>query len=210
MAVSISVTSIAAYPKQIQEIRSTAKSLAKVLNMDHKMLQHRLASKKPFVWVKRQATPREAENVKRLNLVGIGFIPEYNRFYPNKTLAAQALGFTGIDGDGLEGIEFYYNRYLQGVKGNFTVLKDALGQGFISAKKGVPNFSGNNLILTIDRTTQYITEKALEASINEFSAKSGMAIVMDPKTGAILAMAHFPFFNPNAFSSHCAQPLKSE
>jgi cell division protein FtsI (penicillin-binding protein 3) len=200
MAVSIRVTSIAAYPPKIEEIRSTARSLAKVLNIDRKMLQRKLASKKSFVWVKRQATPREAEDVKRLKLVGIGFIPEYNRFYPNKTLAAQTIGFTGIDGDGLEGIEFYYNKYLQGVIGNFTVLKDALGQGFISAKKNVPNISGNNLILTLDRTIQYITENALEASVNEFSAKSGMAIVMNPKTGAILAMAHFPFFNPNAFS----------
>jgi cell division protein FtsI (penicillin-binding protein 3) len=200
MAVSIRVTSIAAYPPQIEQIRSTAKSLAKVLNMDRKMLQRKLAAKKSFVWVKRQATPRETDDVKSLNLAGIGFIPEYNRFYPNKNLAAQALGFTGIDGNGLEGIEFYYDRYLEGVKGNFTVLKDALGQGFTSAKKKVPDNSGNNLILTIDRTIQYITEKTLEASVNEFSAKSAMAIVMDPKTGAILAMAHFPAFNPNAFS----------
>ncbi len=202
MAVSIRATSIAAYPLQIEDIRSTAKALAKVLKIDGKKLRQKLASQKSFVWLKRQATPKETEAVKTLKLTGIGFIPEYNRFYPNKTLAAQVLGFTGIDGNGLEGIEFYYDRYLKGVKGHFTILRDALGNGFISADNNLPDISGNNLILTIDRNIQYISEKALQETVTNFSAKSGIAIVVVPKTGEILALAHFPYFNPNTFADY--------
>jgi cell division protein FtsI (penicillin-binding protein 3) len=202
MAVSIGVTSLAAYPGQIENIRATATALAKALNIKYKRLYQKLTANKSFVWIKRQATPKETEAVKNLELKGIGFIPEYNRFYPNKTLAAQILGFTGIDGEGLEGIEFYYDRYLKGAKGNFTILRDALGNGFISADNSLPDNSGSNLILTIDRNIQYISEKALQETVTTFSAKSGIAIVLVPKTGAILALAHFPFFNPNVFADY--------
>jgi cell division protein FtsI (penicillin-binding protein 3) len=202
MAVSLKVTSIAAYPRQIENLGSATRAMSKALNIDGKSLYQKLGAQKSFVWIKRQASPRETEAVKNLQLRGIGFIPEYNRFYPNKTLAAQVIGFTGIDGDGLEGIEFYYDRYLKGVKGNFTFLRDAHGTGFISADTNPPDNSGYNLILTIDRNIQYISEKALEETVKTFSAKSGIAIVMNPKTGAILALAHYPLFNPNTFAQY--------
>ncbi len=199
MAVSNLATSIAAYPRQITNARKSAKALSRKLKINRKVLQEKLISKKPFVWIKRQSSPNETKAVKDLKLEGIGFIPEYNRFYPNKTLAAQVIGFTGTDGNGLEGIEFYYDTYLRGAKGNFTILKDAFGNGFISGKGNVPDYSGKNIILTIDKTVQYITEKALEETVTSFSAKSGMAVVIAPKTGAMLAIAHYPFFNPNSF-----------
>jgi len=218
MAITNDVTSIAAYSARVREKEGAARTLARELKLDENILSHKLKPKRTFVWIKRQVTPKEAEAVRSLQLEGIDFIPEYNRFYPNKTLAAQVLGFTGIDGRGLEGVEFFYDIYLTGTAGNLTVFKDALGRGFakgpesidavfskdgVSAieKKALPNYSGNNLILTIDRTVQYITEKALSEAVTEFSAKSGIAIVMVPKTGAILALAHFPFFNPNSFDS---------
>jgi len=200
MALSIDVASIAAYPPYITDARQIANALSKMLKIDGGSLNRKLESKKSFIWVKRQVTPKETQAVKDLKLNGIAFTPEHKRFYPNRTLAAQVLGFSGIDGQGLEGIEFYYNAFLKSDAGNFTVLKDALGRGFDADKKTIPGYSGNNLILTIDRTIQYITEKSLEASVLNFSAKSGMAIVMAPKTGAILALAHFPFFNPNSFN----------
>jgi cell division protein FtsI (penicillin-binding protein 3) len=202
MAVSLKVTSIAAYPRQIEDPGSTAKTMAKALNIDSNRLSQKLGSQKSFVWIKRQASPKETAAVKNLQLLGIGFIPEYNRFYPNKTLAAQVIGFAGIDGEGLEGIEFYYDRYLKGVKGNYTVLRDAHGNGFISADNNPPDTSGHNLILTIDRNIQYISEKALEETVKTFSAKSGITMVMNPKTGAILALAHYPLFNPNTFAQY--------
>ncbi|MGD9061691.1 MAG: penicillin-binding protein 2, partial [Desulfobacterales bacterium] len=159
----------------------------------------KLKAKRPFVWIKRQANPKETAAVKALELAGIEFVPERKRFYPNKTLASQALGFTGLDGYGLEGIEFAYDRYLRGTDSNQMVYKDALGQVFDKRQSAASLNTGHNIILTIDRTIQYIAESALEESVNEFSARSGMAIVMDPQTGAILAMAHVPLFNPNAY-----------
>ena len=200
MAVSVDVISIAVHPRQIKDARAMAKSLAGILKIDSKELIKKLSSDKKFVWIKRRVTPKETEAVRNLKITGIDFIPEHNRFYPNKMLSAQILGFTNIDDHGIEGIEFYYDAHLRGPTSKFTVLKDALGRGFDAEKTTVSKFRGNNLILTIDSTIQYIAEKALEEAVTEFSAKSGMAVIMAPKTGAILAMAHFPFFNPNAFN----------
>ena len=199
LAVSIQVTSIAAYPARIGDPAKTAAALAKPLHLDHRSLQQSFRSKKTFVWVKRQATPREVEKIKALNLGGIGFVPEYNRFYPKKTLAAQVIGFTGIDGAGLEGLEHFYDRTLKGAETEYTCLRDALGNRFVSNTANVQDFSGKNLILTIDQTVQFIAERTLEDTVTEFEADSGIAIVMEPKSGALLAIAQYPFFNPNAY-----------
>jgi len=201
MAVSIDITSIAAHPLQITDKQTAAASLAKTLKMDREMLQRKLSSKKKFVWIKRRVTPKEARAAQDLKITGLDFIPEHKRFYPNTTLAAQLLGFTDIDDNGIEGLEFYYDNYLKGATGNFTVLKDALGRRFDAADPMHSKHSGNNIILTIDRSIQYITEKTLEETVTKYAAKSGMAIVIVPKTGALLALAHYPFFNPNAFTN---------
>ena len=201
LAISIDITSIAAHPQKIKNAQVVARSLARVLKINRKSLVRKLSSDKKFVWIKRKVTPKETESVRNLKIAGIDFIPEHKRFYPNKTLAAQILGFTDIDDHGLEGIEFYYDASLQGATSKYTVLKDALGRGFDGDKNIVSNYSGNNLVLTIDSVIENITEKALEETVKKFSAKSGMAIVMSPKTGAILALAHYPFFNPNAINS---------
>jgi len=204
MAVSIDVTSIAAYPPQISNLRTAENALAKVLKIDRKVLRKKLESKKSFVWIKRKTTPKIANRLRELKIKGVDFVPEHSRFYPNKTLAAQILGFTGVDGHGLEGIEYNYDKYLRGATGKIKIFRDALGRGFYAQKDITQDqvYSGNNLILTIDRTIQYITEDALEKSVLDFSAKSGMAIVMAPKTGAVLALAHFPRFNPNSFLNY--------
>jgi cell division protein FtsI (penicillin-binding protein 3) len=199
LAVSIQVTSIAAYPARIGDPAKTAAALAKPLHLDRSSLQRSFRSKKTFVWVKRQATPREVEKIKALNLGGIGFVPEYNRFYPKKTLAAQVIGFTGIDGAGLEGLEHFYDRSLKGTETEYTCLRDALGKRFVSNGTNMQDFSGKNLILTIDQTVQFIAERTLEDTVTEFDADSGIAIVMEPKSGALLAIAQYPFFNPNAY-----------
>jgi cell division protein FtsI (penicillin-binding protein 3) len=201
MAVSVNVTSIAAYPGKIKDVHETAQLLAKALSLSSRSLRQSIDTDKSFVWIKRHATPKEVESVKKLDLTGIDFIPEHSRFYPGKMLAAQVLGFSGIDGRGLEGIEFFCDRHLQGSSENFRVLTDALGRGFEADQQLIPNNRGNDVILTIDWTIQYITENALEKAVREFGAKSGMAVVMSPQNGAVLAMAHYPFFNPNAFSA---------
>jgi len=201
MAVSIDMTSIAAHPLQIADKQTAAENLAEILKIDGEMLQRKLSSKKrKFVWIKRHITPKEARAAQDLKITGLVFIPEHKRFYPNTTLAAQLLGFTDIDDNGIEGLEFYYDNYLKGATGNFTVLKDALGRRFDAVDPMYSKHSGNNIILTIDRSIQYITEKTLAETVTKSSAKSGMAIVMLPKTGALLALAHYPFFNPNSFA----------
>jgi len=200
MAVSINVTSIAAYPGQIENPKSTARALARALDMDARRLQRKLAAKKSFVWIKRQSTAKETSAVKDLDIPGIEFVTEYNRFYPHTTQAAQALGFSGIDGAGLEGIEFFYNQQLKGADINFTVFKDALGNGFRSGPVQTAITGGNNLVLTIDSTIQYIAESALKEAVDQYSALSGLALVMHPSTGALLAIAHYPLFNPNSYA----------
>ncbi|MBU4208810.1 MAG: penicillin-binding protein 2, partial [Proteobacteria bacterium] len=114
MALSIDVASIVAYPANIEDPAATSEALNRALHIDVNLLKQRLTSDRSFAWVKRKVTPKEVKDVKALGLKGIDFMPEHQRFYPNKTLAAQALGFSGIDGHGLEGIEYYYDSYLKG------------------------------------------------------------------------------------------------
>jgi cell division protein FtsI (penicillin-binding protein 3) len=200
MAVSIDVESIAAHPKQIENPKKVAGLLSKTLKINRRDLAKKLYFKKKFVWIERKVTPKEAEAVKKLEIDGLDFVPEHKRFYPNRTLAAQLIGFTDIDDHGLEGLEFYYNDELSGSVFEYTVLRDAHGRGFDAENPAGSAFSGRNLVLTIDSTIQYIAEKALAEAVEKFSAKSGMAVVMDPKTGALLALAQVPLFNPNALN----------
>jgi len=204
MAVSIGTTSLAAYPSRLQDKGSVARALAKILDLSPQRLSKKLNSQRTFVWIKRHVSPKELSEVKSLDLNGIDFIPSYSRFYPNKTLAAQVLGFTGTDGHGLEGVEYYYDKMLGGQENSLVILKDALGRGFAKEAKTEETRlttadQAKNIVLTIDRAIQFITENALNEAVEQFSAKSGMAIVMDPQTGAVLSMANIPFFNPNTF-----------
>lgn len=201
MAVSIDVTSIAAYPSRVKNPKAVAKALARSLKLNARKIQRKLASDKSFVWIKRQSTAKETKAAKDLKFPGIDFVSEYNRYYPHTTLAAQALGFTGIDGAGLEGIEFYYDLLLKGNHKNLRIIKDALGNGFNAEHQQGAGISGHNLILTIDSNIQYITESALQEAVDLYSAQNAIAVVMQPQTGAVLALAHYPLFNPNAYTN---------
>ena len=201
MAVTIETASIAAYPSRIKNPKATAKALASSLKLKRRTVARKLSSAKSFVWIKRQVTPKEVDAITRLKLEGIDFIPEHSRYYPQKTLAAQLIGFTGIDGHGLEGLEYYYNQALEGPVRRVKIFKDAFGRGFDSSRSATPRLAGQNLVLTLDLTIQYITEQALQTAVDASAASSGMAVVMNPKTGAVLALAHYPFFNPNNFTA---------
>ena len=109
LAVSIDSPSIAAYPRQISDRHAAAAALAKVLGESPRSFIEKLNPKRSFVWIKRQATPRQAERVAALGIKGLDFITEHTRYYPGKTLASQLIGFSGIDGHGLEGMEFYFD-----------------------------------------------------------------------------------------------------
>jgi cell division protein FtsI (penicillin-binding protein 3) len=199
MAVSIDVASIAARPKEVKDVDATARELSRVLKKKPQEVKDRLSSGKPFVWVKRQATPKETDTVRSLGLPGLEYVAESNRFYPNRTLAAHVLGFTGMDGRGMEGVEYFYDRLLKGTEANVKVLKDARGRGFQTESPAEAENAGKNLVLTLDRSIQFIAETALNDAVASSRARSGMAVVMEPRTGAILALALAPTFNPNAY-----------
>jgi cell division protein FtsI (penicillin-binding protein 3) len=202
IAVSIDATSVAVRPRQIKDVNKTAAALAAILDLDKKTIVSRLTSKQRFVWLDRQATPRQTEALMASPIEGISFQPEHQRFYPSRSLAAQVVGFAGLDGRGLEGIEFHFDELLKGDARHYTVLRDALGRGFSPDEQETVVSAGNNLILTIDQAVQYFVEQALAEAVKNAEAKSGMAIVMSPKTGAILALAHYPFLNPNAYGEY--------
>ncbi|MFO8083055.1 MAG: penicillin-binding protein 2 [Desulfobacterales bacterium] len=210
MSLSIDMTSVGAHPEQIEDIAGTAGILSKALELNQKELVEKLKSKASFVWIDRHIAPQKVEMIEALNLKGVVFKSEKRRFYPYKTLAAQVIGFSGVDGRGLEGLEFYYDQVLEGRQTQFKVIRDALGRG-LGLESNISNddHSGKNLVLTIDRRVQYIAENALAEVMVDSRAKNGIAVVMVPKTGAVLALAQYPFFNPNTFSQFAKESWRN-
>jgi cell division protein FtsI (penicillin-binding protein 3) len=200
MALSIDVTSIGAHPRQIKDVAATAGDLAKALRIDKNDLVKKLSSNTSFVWIERHVPPKRIEAVEALNLDGVVFKSEQSRFYPYKSMAAQIIGFAGIDGRGLEGVEFFYDRALEGQHAQFKVIRDAKGRGLGLEIDEKSDHAGKNVILTIDGRIQYIAETALAEAVIQNGAKNGIVVVMSPKTGAILAMAHYPLINPNTYN----------
>ncbi len=144
--------------------------------------------------------PEKAAVLRKLNLKGIGFAERGQRFYPKDTLAAHVLGIVGIDNQGLEGIEVWYDSFLRGTRGQVRSERDATGKEIPGGvTEFIPPVDGNDLYLTIDEVIQYIVERELDKGMAELKAKRGMILAMDPKTGAVLAMASRPAYNPNRY-----------
>ena len=203
LAISISADSVYAIPAELRrskQEKEIAQKLAQVLGMDENKLYQRLTANSSFEWIKRQITPEQAKQVRALKLPGIDLTEESRRYYPKGTLASHILGISGTDNTGLEGIDNYYDGLVGGTKGRIVIEHDAAGRDIPEAThKYIAPVDGGNLLLTIDETIQYITERELDKVFKERQAKSAAAIVMDPKTGEILAMASRPTFNPNSF-----------
>ncbi len=202
LATSIDAISITACPRKIDNPDTAAKKLSKILNIDKKDLQKTLSTKNMFAWVKRRVSPDQARQVKKLNLQGIYFENDSKRFYPNKNLAAQIIGFTGNENIGLEGLEFKYNSVLEGRSLKMRIKQDGKGGILHLDKKQKVHLKGNSIVLTIDKKIQFLSEKTLEKTVKAHRAKSGMALVMKPQTGEVLSIAHFPEFNPNNFKTY--------
>lgn len=200
MAVDIEVDSLFAHPTLIAEKRSAAQRLSPILGMSVRSLQKKLNSKSPFIWVKRQLPISEVKKIKKMNLENFGFRKERKRYYPEPSLAAHVIGFSGVDSRGLEGLELMYDDFLKGEPVFRKRERDAHGSEIIM--KGldlVTTTEEKNIVLTIDKTIQYIAEKELKKTVKKFNAKAGEVIVMDSWTGEILAMVNEPSFNPNLF-----------
>ena len=159
-------------------------------------LAEKLRKNNGFAWVRRQITPEEKRRIDALNIPAVNFIKETRRFYPNGSLLAHALGFVGLDGHGLAGIERSYDRFIAGVPGKALVQVDARRAVFSRTER--PPVAGASVELTIEKNIQFIVERELRAAVALNRAQGGTVIVMDPWTGEILAMASEPTFNPNA------------
>lgn len=198
LVTSISVDSIYATPGQIKDPRATAKKLAPVLDLDEEQLFQRLTKKSSFEWIKRKVENDKVRSVRELNLPGIGFVEESKRYYLDSSIAAHVLGFTGIDNQGLAGLEKSYDEELRGKPGRIVVEHDAAGRPVPEAiHKYIAPEQGYDLVLTIDEAIQYFVERELDKLVAQCSPKFALALVMDPKTGDILAMGNRPTFNPN-------------
>ena len=162
LARSISVDSIFAEPLRIRDIDSTVRALARPLHTSGAALRKKLTSKRSFVWLERKVQPDQSARIRKLGVEGIAFTKEHQRFYPNGELAAQLLGFTGLDPKGLEGLERYYDSQMLGQEGFLVTAKDGRRKGLGASNKVVDGGShGNSLNLTIDRNLQYLAEKEL-------------------------------------------------
>ena len=200
LAVSIEVDSVYVDPRKVVDVKKTANELASILQIDQEELKQRLKSHRSFEWIQRKISTKEVEQIKALQLPGISFLKENRRFYPNSQLAAHLVGFVGLDSKGLEGIEYQYDALLNGANQVWTTSRDALGREIAMGK--VPFQKEDhyrNIVLTIDKSVQHITETELGRGVEKWGAKGGMAIAMDPLTGKILAMVSYPTFNPNQF-----------
>jgi len=202
LATSIDAISITACPFKIKNPDFAAKKLSKILNINSKKLQKTLSSQRMFAWVARRVSPNQASQIRQLNLTGIYFENDSKRFYPNRNLAAQVIGFTGAEDSGLEGFEFKYNSVLEGSSVKVRINRDGNGRVLDLDKKRRAQLKGNSIVLTIDKKIQFLSEQTLERTVKAHRAKSGMVLVMRPQTGEFLSIAHFPEFNPNNFKGY--------
>ena len=211
LAVTVEVDSVYAEPDDIEDPKLASKRLAPVLSVSRKKLEDRFSSSKSFVWLARKVSPSLIKRVKSLDIQGIGFVKENRRFYPNAELASHVVGFSGIDGSGLGGIELAQDTQIKGKVEFVRAERDALGKRTLPKDLGFEDYlTGNSIVLTIDKTIQYTAEKELANAVRKSGAKGGTAIVMDPKTGEVLAMANYPQFNPNDISSYPQADLKNK
>ncbi|MGH9483159.1 MAG: peptidoglycan D,D-transpeptidase FtsI family protein, partial [Terriglobales bacterium] len=205
LAMSLPVASLFADPRQIADPRAEAAALAPILGLDRTALRRTLAARRSFVWVARKVTSDQAEAAEALHLGGIYAQPATRRFYPKGELAAGVLGYVGVDGRGLGGIEHSFDAGLRGVDGQAVVEVDARRQSYSQiARQPV---EGENLVLTLDQNIQYITQQALDRQVATTHARRGVAVVENPHTGEILALANSPTFNPDDFQKTPAARL---
>ena len=205
LAANLEMESVYINPGDIQDKRYTARMLANVLGLDFSKTFKRIRSKKHFVWIKRKCIPQKIERLKQLGLPGVGFVGEQKRFYPKRELASATIGFVGLDNQGLAGVEHYNDSILRGITSLRIMEKDALGRSIRTGMSQLdPSNRSSDVVLTLDEVIQFFTEYELSKQVRHFRAKAGMALVMDPNSGEIYAMASVPQYNPNRYGAYQA------
>ena len=215
LAVNLKVPSLYAVPRLLSKEAKErlVQALAERLALPPSFIEERLGRDKSFVWIKRRITSDEVKEIEALKNPALGFLYEPKRFYPHGTLLANVLGFTDVDGRGLEGIERNMDTVLRGKAGERLTRRDALGREVRAfEERSIPALDGHRVTLTIDRYLQYVTERALERAFRQWKAKGAMAVLMNPQTGEILALASRPTFDPNSpgdspFENYRNRPL---
>lgn len=202
LAVSVDVKSIYADPLYIQDRDKTARQLSRTLEEPEKEMRKLLERGGRFVWIKRKLPAYTAGLVEALNLEGIGIISETKRFFPGKEVGAHLIGFVGSDGKGLEGLEKKYDDYLRGPRETLLQMRDARRRTFAVSRPDTTGRKRHDLYLTIDDGIQYKAQTALRAAVEASKAKAGTCVVLNPRSGEVLAMATVPEYNPNSFGRH--------
>jgi cell division protein FtsI (penicillin-binding protein 3) len=206
LAMSVAVDSVFAVPADIPDLAGTIALVARITKSDPRELLAKCQAARSFCWVARKADAETADRIRAMNLRGIYFQKESKRFYPKRELAAQVLGYVGMDDEGLSGIERADDDELHGKPGRMMISVDAHRKWFGSVEKQ-PD-PGENVVLTIDEKIQYIAERELETAMQQTHAETGTVVVQNPKTGEILALANRPTFNPNLARDITPQKLK--
>ena len=197
LAISTPMKSIWAVPADAKLNAEQQKQLARLLEMDVKELSRKLASDRNFVFLRRQLPPEVGERIAALKLPGIGQDKEYRRYYPSGEMTAHIVGFTGVDDKGLEGVELAFQNQLIGHPGSRSVIKDRRGQIVEDVGSIRPPQDGKDIHLALDSKIQYLAYSQLKQAVTDFQAKAGGAVVIDAKSGEILALANWPTYNPN-------------
>ncbi|MBK6638481.1 MAG: penicillin-binding protein 2 [Rhodocyclaceae bacterium] len=197
LAVSTPVKSLWAIPEDAQLTPAQLRDLAKSLDMDARELTRKLASERDFVFVKRQLPPELAERIAGMKLPGLHLQNEYRRYYPSGETTAHMLGFTGIDDTGQEGIELAFNTDLTGQAGSRRVIKDRRGNIIEDVESVKPPREGKDVALALDDKIQYLAYSALKKAVTVNNAMAGSVVVLDVRTGEVLALANLPTYNPN-------------
>jgi cell division protein FtsI/penicillin-binding protein 2 len=211
LTVNLQLASVYAVPRKIKNKKKVAKVLSKNLNLPYSFVFNRLKRDKLFVWLKRKVKKDAIKKIKKQKLKWIGFLPERKRFYPKGKLSSQIIGFTGIDLQGLYGLEKQYDDILKGTPGEIIAERDVRGEvipsGFYKFK---PPVNGRHIVLTIDETIQSILEGEIEKMVKNFKAETGIGIIMKVKTGEVLAMASYPDFDPNFYFKYKKEYWKNK
>lgn len=207
LAVTAQVDSVFAIPSEVENPASAAATLASILDVPRKELEKKLDNpERDFVWVARRVPEETAQRVAARHLPGVRLVKESTRRYPQGAFAAAVLGYVGADNQGLAGLEYRYDSEVRGRPAHVTFLRDAArrfyaspgtdGRGRSALADGV---EGASLVLTLDSAIQHTAERELDAAVEKWQAKGGSAVVLDPETGAVLALASNPSFDPNRY-----------
>ncbi|MGP3779437.1 penicillin-binding transpeptidase domain-containing protein [Halanaerobium saccharolyticum] len=210
LAVSLPAKTVVALPDNIINPEKTAAELTDLLDISYNTIYRRITSDAAAIFLQRKVSNELYEQIEAKNLKGITFTEESKRYYPEGELASHIIGFTGVDNNGLSGLELSYNNYLSGKAGKMIIERDAQGKTIPNGiREAVPGRDGYNVHLTIDEVIQYMAEKELKNAAEKFDFSGGSVIVMDSSNGDLLAMANTPLYNPNQFGDYSEESWRN-